>query len=55
MWETFDREGLRFVVAHGNQNNAEIAIQFKRLQSHAMYGNCLKSIELSEKNGSRAI
>lgn len=55
VWEQVDREGLRFVVEHGNQNNAEIAIHFEILRTHELYGDCLKSIEFSTKDGSRAI
>lgn len=55
LWEQVDREGLRFVVEHGNPNNAEIAIHFEMLRTHGLYGDCLKAIEFSRKNGSRAI
>lgn len=55
LWERIDNEGLRFVVEHGNQNNAEIAIHFEMMRTHGLYGDCLKSIEFSTKAGSRAI
>ena len=55
LWQAIDKAGLRFVVEHGHPNNADIAVHFDRLQRNDLYGDCLKSLEFSGKDGSRAI
>lgn len=55
LWKDIDKQGLVFVVEHGNQNNAEIGIHFDLMRNHEVYGDCLKALEFSAKDGSRAI